>query len=162
MLSVSWGTVLWSAIAFVIVVAILAKTAWGPILKAIKEREDSIDDALKSADRAREEMMNLQASNEELLRQARIERDGILREAREAKEQMVSAAKQQAEIEKDRLINAARETIRAEKLAAVAEMKEHIAVLSVDIAERILREKLAEPKAQEQLIGSMLKDVKVN
>lgn len=162
MLSVSWGTVLWSAIAFLIVFFILAKTAWGPILKAIRERESSIDDALKSAERARNEMANLQASNEQLLREARIERDNMIKEARETKDQIISQAKTQAEEEKERIVNAARETIQAEKAAAIAEIKNQVATLSVDIAEKIIREKLSSEEKQNTLMSNMLQEVKLN
>lgn len=162
MLSVSWGTVAWTAIAFFIVLFILAKSAWKPILKMIREREESIDEALKSAEKARQEMANLQASNESLLREARAERDSLLKEARHVRDEIIAKAKGEASDEKDKILAAARDEIRAEKNAAIDEIRNQVATLSVEIAEKIIREKLAESGKQKSLIDNMLDEVKFN
>ncbi|MEM9050503.1 MAG: F0F1 ATP synthase subunit B, partial [Bacteroidota bacterium] len=143
MLSVSIGTVLWSSIAFIIVVLILAKMAWKPILASIKEREDSIDDALKSAEKARAELASLQSSNEELLKEARAERDTMLKEARATKDKIVSDAKAKAEAEYAKILASAKEDIRNEKLAAITELKHQVADLTIHIAEKVIREELS-------------------
>jgi F-type H+-transporting ATPase subunit b len=162
MLSVSWGSAIWTGIAFGIVFFILAKYAWGPILKGIKEREESIDDALKSAEKARLEMSNLQASNEELLRQSRLERDAMLKEAREIKDNIVKEAKAQAVIERDKMIAAANETIGNEKRSAIIEIRAQVATLSLEIAERILRNQLSDDSKQKALVQDMLNETKLN
>jgi F-type H+-transporting ATPase subunit b len=162
MLSVSWGSAIWTTIAFAVVFFLLAKYAWGPILKVIREREKSIEDALRSAEIARREMANLQASNEELLRQSRLERDAMLKEARELKDQIVKEAKEQAGVERDKMISAAYDTIASEKAAAIAEIRNQVATLSLEIAERILRKQLNSDAAHETLVQDMLKEVKLN
>jgi F-type H+-transporting ATPase subunit b len=162
MTDVSVGTVLWSSIAFIVVAFILAKFAWKPILASIKEREDSIDNALKAADKAREEMQKLQASNEDLLRQARLERDSMLKEARDTKDRIVGEAKQKAEEEYARILNSAREAIQTEKMAALTEIKTQVAALSIDIAERVLREELKSDERQKAIIDKYLQEAKLN
>ena len=162
MLSVSIGTVLWSSIAFLIVVFILAKMAWKPILASIKEREDSIDDALKSAEKAREDLSNLQSSNEELLKEARAERDAMLKEARATKDKIVSDAKARAEAEYSKIVSSAKEDIRNEKLAAITELKHQVADLSIHIAEKIIREELTADEKQQALINKYLEEAKLN
>ncbi len=162
MTDVSVGTVLWSSIAFLVVLFILAKFAWKPILAAIREREESIDEALKSVQTARAEMQNLQASNEELLRQARLERDLMLKEARDAKERIVSESKQRAEDEYTRILNSAREAIQTEKMAALTEIKTEIATLSIEIAEKLLRTELQSETKQKALIEKYLEEAKLN
>jgi F-type H+-transporting ATPase subunit b len=162
MLSVSWGTVLWSSIAFIIVVLILAKMAWKPILASIREREDSIDDALKSADKARQELANLQSSNEELLREARAERDSMLKDARSTKDKIIADAKEKAESEYAKILNSAKEDIRNEKLAAITELKKQVATLSIDIAEKVIRQELDNDQKQKDLINRYLEEAKLN
>lgn len=162
MLDVSWGTVLWSSLAFLIVVFILAKMAWKPILNSIKEREDSIEDALTSAAKAKEEMANLKASNQNLLNEARMERDAMMKEARETKEQIINAAKTAGETERDKIIASARESIQSEKMAAISEIKNQVATLSLDIAEKIVRENLSSDEKQKQLVSNLLDKVKMN
>lgn len=156
------GTIIWMFIAFSIVFFILKKFAWKPILNAIKAREDSITEALSSADRAKEEMQKLQADNELIIAQAKQERDKILKEARDIKDSMIEEAKQKAGIEADKVIEKAREAIKSEKATAVKEVKEEVAKLSVVIAEKILKEKLAADNEQKELIDKYLRDVKLN
>jgi F-type H+-transporting ATPase subunit b len=162
MLSVSIGTVLWSSIAFIIVVLILAKLAWKPILASIREREDSIDDALKSAEKAREDLANLQSSNEELLKEARAERDALLKDARASKDKIIADAKEKAEAEYAKIVASAREDIQNEKLAAIAELKHQVAGLSIEIAEKVIREELKADDKQKALIDKYIEEAKLN
>jgi len=156
------GLVIWMMITFLILLFLLRKFAWKPILKMIKDREDSIENALKSAEKAKEEMQSLQADNERILAEARSERDKTLKEAREMKEQMVGEAKTKAKEEADKLLAIARETIQNEKMAAITELKNQVAVLSVDIAEKILKRELADENKQKELIGNLLNESKLN
>lgn len=162
MLSVSIGTVVWSSIAFLVVVFLLAKLAWKPILASIKEREDSIDDALKAAGKAREEMANLTKSNEALLNEARAERDGMLKDARSTKDQIIADAKERAEVEYNKILTSAKDAIRQEKASAIAEIKKQVATLSIEIAERVIREELKSDEKQKQLIDKYLQEAKLN
>jgi len=156
------GTLFWMLLMFIIVLVILKKFAWKPILGALDKREKSIEDSLRSADRAREEMEQLKADNEKILAEARLERDGMLKETRATSEQILSEAREKAGKEGKRLIEAARDQIVNEKDLAMAEIRKQVAELSVNIAEKILREKLKEDQQQKALIDKLLKDVKLN
>lgn len=156
------GTIFWMLIAFSTVLFILKKFAWKPILNAIKAREDSITEALASAEKAKEEMQKLQANNEKIMAAAKVERDGIIKEARQLKDSMIEDAKEKANVEADKMIEKAREAIKSEKAAAIKEMKEEVAKLSVGIAEKILKEKLDASDEQKELIDKYLRDVKLN
>lgn len=156
------GVVIWTTIAFLTVLFILRKFAWKPILKGLKDREESIDNALSAAERARNEMANLQADNERLLQEARVERDRILKEARDMRDAMVNDAKGKAQEEADRMIAAAREAIANEKNRAVAELKNQVANLSIEIAEKLVRQNLAGDAANQELAEKLADDVKLN
>jgi F-type H+-transporting ATPase subunit b len=156
------GLIVWMTIAFLVVWIGLGKFAWPAILGTIKEREESIANALASADNARAEMGKLQSENEAILKQAREERDVILKEAKEIKDKMISDAKGQAQIEADKIVTSARENIESEKVAAMAEIKNHVAVLSIDIAEKILKSELGDTTKQKQLVDNLLDDIKLN
>lgn len=161
MLSVSIGTVIWTTIAFLVVVFILSKFAWKPILNSIREREESIEEALEAAEKAKEKMKDLEASNEKLLQEARQEREEMMKAARDTKEKMIAEAKAQAQAEADKVLKNAQETIRAEKASAVNELKGLVAELSVEIAEKILKEELSADK-QKALIEESMKEAKLN
>ena len=133
----------WTLIVFVCLLLLLRAFAWKPILKALKERETSINNALEAADEAKKEMANLKADNEKLLAEARQERDAILKEAREIKERIVSQAKEEAHQEGAKLIAHAKTSIENEKKMAIAEIKQQIATLSLDIAKKVLTKELA-------------------
>ena len=139
----------------------LKKFAWKPILDTINEREEGIKDALKSAEKAREEMKSLQADNEEIMKKARIERDSILKEARDLKKSIISESKDEAKIEAQKIIQNANEAIRNEKNAAVSEIKKQVAGLSIEIAEKLLSEKLSDNEKQMKIVDQLLKDVKL-
>ena len=156
LLTPAFGTVVWSTIAFLVVLFLLRKMAWGPILTALKEREESIATALNEADKARSEMSALQANNERLLQEARAERDGMLREAREMADKLVADAKGKAKEEAAREAESAREAIATERKAAVAELKSEVAKLSVSIAEQLIRAELADAGKQEALVSKLI------
>ena len=157
-----FGLVFWMTVSFLIVVFLMRKFAWGPILSSLKERETSIQDALNSAKKAKEEVANMKAENERILQEARNERDIMLKEAREAKDAIVNEARSKATVEADRLLNIARESIQNEKMAAITELKNQVATLSIGIAEKVIRLQLANDDKQKALVQDLLKEVKLN
>jgi len=158
----AFGLIFWMLVSFGIIVFLLKKFAWPVILNALDEREKSIADALGAAQRAKEEMASLKADNEKLLQEARNQRDLILKEARDAKDSIINDAKEKAVEESDRLRRLAREEIQNEKMAAITELKNQVAGLSIQIAEKVLRQQLASEDKQKQLVNEMLQDVKLN
>lgn len=157
-----FGLLFWQTITFLIVLFILAKFAWKPIMSSLKERESTIEEALSAAKKAKEEMQKLQSDNEKLLAEARLERDKILREAQTAANNLVNEAKDKATAEGTRLIENARQAINNEKQAALTEVKNLAATLSIDIAEKILKRELADEKAQKELVNEFIKDANLN
>ena len=155
------GLVFWTTLCFAILLWILGKFAWRPILASINEREKSIESALAMAEAAKEEMARLTSENDELLKQARIERDAILREAKKVKDQIISEAKDAANAEGNRMIERARLEIESQKALAVAEVKNQVATLSIAIAEKILRKQFEDQHKQDQLVTDLLKEVKL-
>lgn len=162
LLSPSYGLIVWTLVAFLSVMFLLKKFAWKPILKALQEREESIQSALDEAKKARQEMVNMKADNERILNEARAERDVILREAREIKDKIVAEAKEKATSEAEKLTAIARENIQNEKMAAITELKNQVAHLSIDIAEKILKQELSEKDKQKTIVSNLLNDVKMN
>lgn len=156
------GFVVWSTIAFVLLLILLKKFAWAPILSAINERERSIEDALSRAELAKEEMAKLTSENEVLLKEARAQRDEILKEAKILKDQIVSDAKASAQIEGAKLIESAKLEITNQKNAALSEVKNQVAALSLEIAEKVLRKQFEDQSKQDALINDLLKGVKLN
>lgn len=154
--------IFWTSIIFLVFFILLRKFAWKPILGAVKGREDSINEALSSAETARREMQNLTAENERILQEARLERDSLLKEAREMREKMIADSKADAQAEGARMIEQAKTAILAEKNAAMAELKSQVSSLSLSIAEKVLKEELSNKEAQTKLIENMLGDVKLN
>lgn len=162
LLTPSLGNIFWTAVVFLILILLLGKFAWGPILKAVRTREDSIQDALNQAKLAKKEMENLKADNERILREAKLERDAILKEARELKDKIVAEAKDAAKTEGDRMIEAAKQSIQSEKNAAMADIKNQIGTLSVNIAESILKQKLDSNEAQSELVQNYINKSNLN
>ncbi len=156
LLQPSEGLLFWQSLTFLIVLLVLAKFVWKPIMAAIKKREDSISDALSAAEKAKEEMAQLSADNEKLLADARLERDNIIKEAKAASDKMVTEAKAVAETEAKALIEKAQATIAGERKAAIAEIREQAANLSVEIAEKLLRRELQDKAAQEELLNKFM------
>ena len=157
-----FGLLFWQTLIFLLLFLLLAKFAWKPILGSLKEREESIDSALKMAQQAKEEMQSLKAGNEKLLADARRERDQTLKEGQAIANQLIEQARTTATEEANRIAQQARESIQQEKNQALAEVRNTAAQLSVDIAERLLRRELADPAAQQKLVDEYLKDVKLN
>lgn len=156
-----YGTIFWMLIIFGIVLWIMKKFAWAPILKALKDRERSISEALNSADKARKEVAGLKASNDQIIAEARREKEIILKEAREIKDKIIAEAKIQANAETQKGIENARQQILAEKTAAINDIKVQVAELSVMIAEKVIRKQLDNPKEQEILVKDLLNDLKL-
>ena len=156
-----YGTIFWMLIIFGIVLLIMKKFAWAPILKALKDREKSISDALNSAEKARKEVAGLKASNDQIIAEARKEKELILKEAREIKDKIVAEAKFLANAETQKGIEYARQQITAEKTAAINDIKVQVAELSVMIAEKVLKRQLDNSKDQEILVTDLLKDLKL-
>ena len=158
----SFGLFIWQTIIFVGLVLLLKKFAWKPILDAVNEREEGIKNALLSADNARKEMQNLQSDNQRILQEARMERDALLKDAREMKDKMVADAKNEAQAQGQKMIEQAKAAIESEKNAAMAELKLHVSTLSLEIAEKLLKDELSNKEAQVKLVEKMLGDAKLN
>jgi F-type H+-transporting ATPase subunit b len=155
------GLLFWMCVSFGIVVLLLRKYAWKPILNGVKSREASIADALNEAKKMREEIAKMTAGNEELMAQAREEREVLLKEARDIRDQEIADAKVKAKAEADALLARVREDIRNEKLRAIGELKTEVAELSVKVAETILRDKLSDNVAQQSLVDKVMKDAEL-
>ncbi len=153
----SVGLFFWQSLLFIALILLLKKFAWGPILTAVEEREDGIKDALEAAEKAKAEMQALNADNERILAEARIERDVLLKEAREMKDKIVNEAKDQANTEADKILISAKEQINNEKMKAITELKNQVADMSIDIAEKILKSELSDKNKQNELVAEALK-----
>lgn len=162
LLSPSLGTMVWASVAFLLVLLILKRFAWGPILKGLNERAESISESLNQAEKARNEIAALKSDNEKLLQEARNERDAILKEARELKDNIVSEAKGQAKAEAEKIVADAREAVNNEKQAAMTELSAHVASLSLDIAEKVVRKHLSDDANQKDLVQTLLKETDLN
>lgn len=156
------GLVFWTALTFLFLLLILKKFAWKPILGAVSVREEGIREALLSAENARKEMENLKADNERILNEARAEREAMLKDAREIKNKMVSDAKEQAQEQANKMIQQAQAAIESEKKSAMAELKNQVALMSIEIAEKVVRGELSDKDKQLKLVESMLSEAKLN
>lgn len=155
------GLVVWTTISFVILLFLLGKFAWKPILGALNDRERFIEDSLSKAEAAKDEMARLTNENESLLKQARAERDHILSDARKVKEQMIADAKELPHKEGARMIELARVEINNQKSIAMADVKNQVATLSLQIAEKVLRKQFEDHQKQDELVSQLLKEVKL-
>ena len=156
------GLIIWQAIVFILLVFLLSKLAWKPILTSLKERETSIQEALDTAQKAREEMSQLKSENEQILKQAREERDRILKEARQAAQRIHDDAKIDVGKQVDKMLQDARQAINTEKQAALTEIKVQVAELALMVSEKLLRKNLASDKSQQELIQTYIKELKLN
>lgn len=156
------GLIFWQLIGFLGLLFILIKFAWKPMLAALEERESSIENALKSAEKARNEMASLKADNEKLLAEARLERDNILKKAQEASVKMIEDAKNEAAKAAAQQIENAKAVIETEKRAALTEVKNQVAILTLEVTEKLLRKTLSDEKAQKALVDEFVKDIKLN
>jgi F-type H+-transporting ATPase subunit b len=157
-----FGTIFWSLLVFGITFFILARYAWKPMLKALKQRDTSIAEALQAAEKAKADVSKLHAENEKLLAEARVERDKILQEARELKDALLSESRELAKKEGHKMIEDAREAIKNERAAAIQDIKKQVSELSVAISEKILLHELSDPAKQKEIIEKSLVDVKFN
>jgi len=156
------GLIVWTTLVFLILVFLLGKFAWKPILNAVQSREEAIDQALKQAEAARAEMSKLHASNEQLLKEAREEREAIVKEGRAMRDAMIAEAKDAASAEAAKILESARTQIHQEKMAAVTELKNQVPQLAVDMAEKILRAELAQPEVAKANVERDIKDLNLN
>ena len=157
-----FGLIFWTSVVFLILLVLLKRMAWTPILNNVDARNKSIEEALEAAKNARDEMSNLKADNDRILKEARAERDEMLKEAREIKASIISEAKNAAKDEADKMIASAKVVIENEKAGAISELKNTVGSLSVDIAEKVLRAELKDADKQNAFIAGMLKDIKLN
>ena len=152
------GLIFWTTVVILLLLLLLKKFAWKPILSAVEERNNLINDSLQAAEKARDEMSELNSNNEKIIAQAKIDRDSLLKEAREMKSQIISQAKDQAVIEAEKLVNSAKEQISNEKMKALTELKNHVADLSIEMAEKVLSNELSDASKQKELINRSLKE----
>jgi len=156
------GLLFWMALVFGILVLFLKKFAWLPILSSLKEREDSIESALRMAEETRAEMAKLKSDNDKILAEARAERDKMIRDAKAITDKMIIDAKEKAVLEGNKIIADAREAIQQEKVAMVSQMKKDMVSFSIEIAERVIRRELSDKSSQEALVSSLISEAKLN
>ncbi|MEI6454993.1 MAG: F0F1 ATP synthase subunit B [bacterium] len=157
-----FGLLFWMTLAFLFLLFILGKYAWKPVLKSLKEREASINEALHEADKAREEMKQLQFSNEALLKEAKNERDSIMNDARKIRDKIIEEAHTKASEEAMRVVENAKISIHNEKMAAMTELKNQVGELSLEVAQKILQRELSDPEKQERYMQELLKKIQLS
>lgn len=157
-----FGLFIWTLVAFLVVLFILKKFAWGPIVKTLHERESGIADSIAAAEKVKEEMKLMQSQNENLLIQAREERTAMLKEAKETKDKIIGEAKEQAKVEASKIMEDTRMQIERQKNAAMTEVKNEIGKLAVEVAEKILRKQLADQGAQQGYVKMLAEEIKLN
>jgi F-type H+-transporting ATPase subunit b len=162
LLKPEFGLLMWTLVAFLIVFFILKKFAWPAIVKGLNDREQSIADALATAERVKAEMAELKSENEELLAKAREERAVMLKEAREIKDKIISDAKDQAKVEASKIMKESAAAIEAQKMAALTDVKNQVGKLVIEVSEKVLRRELGNKEAQETHIKGLVNDVKLN
>jgi len=158
----SFGLFFWQILVLIVLIFLLRKYAWGPILKSLNEREEGIQKALDAAEEAKKEMQNLKADNEKMKQEARQERDAMLKEAQQMKKQMISEASEEAAKKADDIIAKAQSAIESEKKAAIDDLRKQVAQYSIEIAEKVLQQELQDKKDQQKLVNKYLEDVKLN
>jgi len=156
------GLIFWMTLSFGVVLFVLGKFAWKPIMKSLKEREATIDDALNEANKAREEMKTLHFDNLKLLNEAKEERDAILNDARKVRDSIIEKSKLRANEEANRIVDSAKETIQNEKMAAITDLKNQLANLSIEIAEKILRDELSDGKKHKDYVKKLMDEINFN
>jgi len=156
------GLIFWTVLTFLLVLGILSQVAWKPITQALRDREQSITDALAAAEKAKGDLQLLQSNSEKLLQEARAEREKMMREAKATADKMIADAAEKANAEKNRIVNEAQEAIRNEKNVALAEVRKQAADLSLMIAEKVIGKQLGDRNSQMELVKSYLNDIKLN
>ena len=162
LLKPNFGLLIWTLLAFIIVLFILGKYAWPAIVKGLKQREQSIADSLATAEKVKAEMAQLKNENEALLARAREERALLLKEARETKDKIINGAKDQARTEANKIVTEAQAAINAQKMAALTEVKNQVGKLVIEVSEKVLRRELDNKDAQEAHIKGLVDEVKLN
>ena len=157
-----YGLLFWTALVFCLLLFLLAKFAWKPILNAVNARGQKIHEALELADKTRAEMLLLQAENEKILKEARAERDAIMNDAKQTAVEMVESAKDKAKVEANKIVESAKATIASEKDAAIRDLKNQLAGFSLDIAEKIVRSELSTDAKQKELAEKLADDINMN
>ena len=156
------GLFIMQTVILIVLIFLMVRFAWKPILNSLNEREEGIQGALDAAEKAKLEMQNFQADNEKLLQEARSEREAMMKEAREIKAKMITDAKEEAKAEADKMIIQAQTAIESEKKSAIAELKQQVASLSLEIAEKVVKHELSDKNKQLKLVDEMLADAKLN
>jgi F-type H+-transporting ATPase subunit b len=154
-----FGLLFWQTITFLVLLLLLSRFAWKPIMSSLREREETIEGALRSAELARQEMTKLRADNERLLDEARAERDAMMRKAQQTADAIVEEAKNKAAAESNRIVESARAAIQSERQAAIDDIRRQVATLSVDIAEKVIRRQINSDPQQRQLVDQFVKDI---
>ena len=162
LLSPDFGLIFWTVIIFLLVLFVLRKFAWTPILKTLDDREKSIADSIESAERIKAEMSQMKSEHESVLAEAKAERSKILKEAKEVKDQIISEEKNQAKLEAKKIIEEAQVAINNQKLAALTEVKNQVGNLVIEISEKVLRRQLADQPSQEQYIRKLMEEARLN
>ena len=157
-----YGLLFWTGLVFCLLLFLLAKFAWKPILNAVNARGQKIHEALELADKTRAEMLLLQAENEKILKEARAERDAIMNDAKQTAVEMVESAKDKAKVEANKIVESAKATIASEKDAAIRDLKNQLAGFSLDIAEKIVRTELSTDAKQKELAEKLADDINMN
>jgi F-type H+-transporting ATPase subunit b len=156
------GLIVWTLLAFIIVLFILKKFAWKPILKGLHDREANIASSIATAERVRQEMAELKSENEALLATAREERAIMLREAKEIKEKIINDAKDEAKAQASKIITDAQLSINNQKMAAMTDLKNQVGKLVIEVSEKVLRRELSNKSEQEGYIRQLAEEVKMN
>ncbi len=156
------GLIFWTLLVFVILLGLLTKFAWKPILKSVNDRSQSIEDALALAEKTKAEMIALQSQNQALLNEARAERDAMMKDATETKNRIIEEAKNAAKVEAEKVMVAAKASIESDKVAALAELKGQVASISLEIAEKLVRGELSKDDKQKELAGKLAEDINLN
>ena len=156
------GLIFWTSVVFLMLILLLKKFAWTPILNAVHEREKSISEALELSKKTREEMKSLKAENDTILKQARIERDEILKDAKTTATSMIEDAKGKSKAEAEKIVESAKDSIRLEKSAAMSELRTHVVTLSLEIAEKVVRAELTSDEKQKALANNLASDINLN
>jgi F-type H+-transporting ATPase subunit b len=156
------GLIFWTSVVFILLVLILKKYAWKPILDAVEKRSNSIEQAINAADEAKASLTQLNEERAKIKKESLADRDALLKEANETKTQLISEAKSKAKEETEKILSDAREVIKNEKLAAITELKNQVAILSLEIAEKIVKDQLSSNDKQKALVDAMVKEVNLN
>ncbi len=156
------GLIFWTGLVFLLLMFVLTKFIWKPLMGAVNNREENIQEALDMAKKTKAEMQELQTKNENLLKEARVERDQMIKEAKETSNQMIEDAKGKSKTEADKIIENARASIESEKNAAITELKTQVATVALEIAEKVIREELSSDENQKQLASKLADDISLN